>query len=460
MTARVLIVDDIPANVRLMEVLLEAQYYEVKAVLDGAEAALLAESWQPDVILLDVMMPGMDGYQLCKTLKTAPATAHIPVIMVTALTETPDRLRALSCGADEFLSKPVEHEILLARLRGILRLKSVLDEWRARGQAALALGLMVAAPHSLAERPRRALIVDDLMIHGPRLRAVLQERGIECGMVKREPAALAASEEEDFDLIIINLSLLADDPLRLMARLRSKEVTRNTPILLLADAGQRNLVISALNLGANDCIMLPFDDSELLLRADNHIRRKIYQDRLRIDLDSALQMSVMDALTGLYNRRYLDSHLEGFYAHHPAIDFAILMIDIDHFKLINDRHGHRIGDEVLRAVADALRRDLRQDDLIARYGGEEFVVVVKGIDETYARELAEQLRMAIEQVSIETVQVTASIGIAISARAAPRRNLIELADQAMYQAKRHGRNRVIAYSDVSEGDAPLQSLDV
>ena len=191
-------------------------------------------------------------------------------------------------------------------------------------------------------------------------------------------------------------------------------------------------------------LMLPLDESEFLLRARNHIRRKHYQDRLRTDVGTALQLAVIDPLTGLYNRRYLIGHLDGLYADAVNQGFAALMIDVDHFKDINDRHGHRIGDCVLQGVSAILRVNLREVDLVARYGGEEFVVIVAASDENSAVNVAERLRIAIEQALIEPeVRVTVSIGVAASATAFSALSLIEQADSALYEAKRTGKNKSV-----------------
>ena len=141
MTARILIVDDMPANTRLLGAKLAAEYYQVSSARDGFEALSIARDWQPDLILLDVMMPGMDGYECCRQLKDDPVTLHIPVVMVTALGEPGERLRGLEAGADDFLTKPVDYDTLMARVRSLVRLKRLLDEWRARGDTARALGL-------------------------------------------------------------------------------------------------------------------------------------------------------------------------------------------------------------------------------------------------------------------------------------------------------------------------------
>src|SRR3954469_5372151 len=160
MTARILIVDDVPANTRLLEAKLSAEYYQVASAKDGFEALRMAQEWQPDLILLDVMMPGMDGFECCRELKEEPATLHIPVVMVTALGEPGERLRGLEAGADDFLTKPVEYDTLMARVRSLVRLKRLLDESRARGDTARALGLSSTRLEVPAVTGARALIVD------------------------------------------------------------------------------------------------------------------------------------------------------------------------------------------------------------------------------------------------------------------------------------------------------------
>ena len=132
MTARVLVVDDVPANVKLLEARLSAEYFDVSTAYNGAEALTIAERAECDIILLDVMMPDMDGFEVCRRLKANPVTHHIPVVMVTALDQPSDRIRGLEAGADDFLTKPVTDVALISRVRSLARLKMVTDELRMR----------------------------------------------------------------------------------------------------------------------------------------------------------------------------------------------------------------------------------------------------------------------------------------------------------------------------------------
>jgi two-component system cell cycle response regulator len=448
MTARILIVDDVPANTRLLEAKLNAEYYQIATAHDGFEALRLARNWQPDLILLDVMMPELDGYETCRRLKADPSTHHIPVVMVTALGEPSERLRGLEAGADDFLTKPVEYDTLLARVKSLVRLKRMLDEWRLRGETARALGLA----HDLHGIPSvagaRALVVDDWDLGAIAVQDALAREGIVPGRAAGEAEALALTAAIPFDLIVLSLSMANEDPLRLASRLRAADSTHEIPLLLIAEPEQRDRILRGFDLGANDWIVRPVDDNELRVRARNQIRRKFYQDQLRADLGQALEMALTDPLTGLYNQRYLMRHMRGLMAGGQTKGIGVLMMDVDHFKSVNDRFGHAAGDKALKAIAEALRGRIRVFDSIARYGGEEFVVVMPGASEIDAVTAGERLRAAIEAMPFNpltdvTHQLTVSIGVAYTDRLTiTAEALLQSADKAMYRAKNSGRNRV------------------
>ncbi|MCA3628868.1 MAG: response regulator, partial [Methylobacterium sp.] len=163
MTARILIVDDVFANIRLLEARLTAEYFTVVTAMNGPQALDICERGECDMVLLDVMMPAMDGFEVCQRLKSAPATAHLPVVMVTALDSPADRLRGLQAGADDFLTKPINEIALLTRVRSLVRLKHLTDELRARATNSQTLGLPDPLAIAAAEDGRngRILIVED-----------------------------------------------------------------------------------------------------------------------------------------------------------------------------------------------------------------------------------------------------------------------------------------------------------
>ena len=448
MTARVLVVADISANLRLLEAKLLNEYYEVSLAASGPEALATVQRWMPDVVLLDVMMPGMDGYEVCRRLKAQPSTAHIPVVMVTALTDAVERVRGLEAGADDFLSKPVDDATLFARLRALLRMKQVLDAWRLRAETARDLGFEAPPGPSPSVAGARALIINESAVEAEQLTAVLGYDGIEVSVSADSTEAWDLLVDGAFDVVLLSLSLDGGDALRLASRLRAQSVTRDVPVLLVADPGQKGLVLRGFDLGANDHVLRPVDPNELRARVRNQIRRKRYQERLRADLDRSLEMAVTDPLTGLRNRRYVRRHLEGVLRNSGA---AVLMIDVDRFKAVNDTYGHASGDVVLREVAERVRGHLRAADVVARYGGEEFLVVMSAATVDDGMLVAERLRNAIATVAVHAdgheLRITASVGVAAGGIGAQSDDVVGAADTALYRAKKNGRNRVEPATD-------------
>ena len=448
MTARILIVDDVPANTRLLEAKLVAEYYQVSSAKNGFDALTVARDWQPDLILLDVMMPGMDGFECCQLLKDDQVTLHIPVVMVTALGEPVERLRGLEAGADDFLTKPVEYDTLMARVKSLVRLKRLLDEWRARGETARALGLASERVSVPSVAGARALIVDDWDLSAQPVQDALSRDGIIPGRARNESEAMTLSAAIPFDLVVLSLSLAEEDPLKLASSLRAADATHDIPLLLIAEPEERDRLLRGFDLGANDWLLLPLDENELRARSRNQIRRKFYQDRLRADVGTALEMALTDPLTGVYNHRYLMRHLRNLLDGSQVRDLAVLMIDVDHFKRVNDDYGHAAGDQALRTIAETLRNNTRVFDSLARYGGEEFVVVMPGSGADEASAAAERLRAAVECLRFEPnagqhCRLTISVGIAwTTEETRTPEALLRAADLALYGAKRSGRNRV------------------
>ncbi len=443
MTARILVVDDIAANLRLLEAKLLNEYYEVSVAASGQEALATVARWTPDVVLLDVMMPGMDGYEVCRRLKADPDAAHIPVVMITALTDQAERVRGLEAGADDFLSKPVDDATLFARLRALLRVKQVLDAWRLRAETARNLGFEPPPGPSLSVAGARALMVNEDSAETKQLQEVLRADGVDVSSCTDPMEAWETLQDGRHDVVLLSLSLNAGDALRLASRLRAEASTRDVPVVLVADLAQKGLVLRGFDLGANDHVLRPVDPNELRARLRNQIRRRRYQERLRADLDRSLEMAVTDPLTGLRNRRYMRRHLDGVLRDSGA---AVLMMDVDRFKSVNDTYGHAVGDIVLREVAERVRSQLRAADVVARYGGEEFLVVMSGATVEDGRIVADRLRQAISAMPVEaegrSLSVTASLGVAAAEIGANGDDVVSAADAALYRAKANGRNRV------------------
>lgn len=448
MSARILVVDDQPANVRLLEAKLQAEYFDVCTAVDGFAAIELARVEQPDLILLDVMMPRMDGYETCRRLKRDPATRHIPVVMVTALDQRDDRIRGLESGADDFLTKPIDDVTLFARVRSLLRLKTVLDELRFR-ESSDALNSIMSEPVGDDAAVAQAVIISGDSRAAGRYAAAMPPQVRT--QVELDPAAGIAAARRNADLLVVDLTSPAFDGLRLCARIRSDVATRQMPVIAVLNPGDVAQAVRALDLGVNDIIHRPVDPGEMTARVSTQLRRKRYADRLRNQLDESLEMAITDPLTGLHNRRYIASRLRQAMesANHGGAPVSLLIADIDHFKAINDRFGHEGGDRVLRCFAERLLRDLRALDLAARYGGEEFVIVMPGAGKAEARIAAERLRASIAAEPFlvgdaQSTPVTVSIGYAQARTGEDADTLLRRADEALYIAKDGGRNRIEA----------------
>ena len=453
MTARVLVVDDIMANVKLLDARLSAEYFEVLTAYSGLEALEICERERADVVLLDVMMPGIDGFETCRRLKTNPKTQHIPVIMVTALDQPSDKVQGLEAGADDFLTKPVDDIALITRVKNLARLKMLNDEMMMRASTGQQMGIPGGLPDAWATGPvsGRILLVDDHVRSAQRI-AEAMGRQHEL-VVERDPqTALIRAAESAFDLMLVSLSLGGADGLRLCSQVRSLERTRHLPIIIIVEPGDDARLLRGLDMGVNDYLTRPIDKNEMLARVKTQIRRKRHSDHLRSRLEESVELAVIDPLTGLHNRRYMEGHLKTLLdgAHARGRPLSLLIADIDFFKSINDTYGHDAGDAVLKEFAARFRRNTRGIDLACRYGGEEFVIIMPDTDLARACQVGERLRscVAADAFQINTgtyIRVTASVGLATLERPEDTaETLFKRADRALYSAKSSGRNRVIS----------------
>jgi two-component system cell cycle response regulator len=453
MTARVLVVDDILANVKLLEARLSAEYFDVLTACSGKEALDICSRERVDVVLLDVMMPGMDGFETCRQLKANPKTHHIPVVLVTALDQISDKVRGLQGGADDFLTKPVNEIALVTRVKNLARLKVLTDEMLMRALTGRQTGMSedAALIKALSEERARILVVDDEPRSAARLLQWLTPIH-EPLAVQTPQAALSLLAEKEFDLLVVSMALTDADALRLCSQVRSIDRTRHLPIVLLVEPGDEPRLLRALDMGVNDYVMRPIDRNEILARVRTQVKRKRYSDHLRNRLEESIEAAMIDPLTGLHNRRYMETHLATLVADavHTKRSLSVLLADIDHFKRVNDTYGHDVGDVVLKEFSTRFRRNTRGIDLACRFGGEEFLVIMPDTTMSRAYQVGERLRVAIAadafQVSPDLgIQLTASVGIAtLECPEDTPETVFRRADNALFAAKRRGRNRVAA----------------
>jgi two-component system cell cycle response regulator len=454
MSGRILIVDDLATNRIILKVKLNAACHDTIQASTGAQALEVARREQPKLILLDMVLPDISGIEVCRRLRADAATRHIPVVIITASGDRDSRLRALEAGADEFLTKPLNEVILLARIRSLLRAQETENELRLRSESWGQFDLADSeVPFAL---PGRVGLVAADAASALAWRSALAPHVSEQISILTPVTALADTPDGVPDLYIVAADLGSHGKgLRLIADLRSRERSRHAAIALAIDEADPDSAAMALDVGANDLLPMPFDAQETALRVTLHIQRKRRADQLRRTVSTGLRLAITDSLTGLYNRRYAMAHLDRIAARarETGRRFAVMVLDLDRFKAVNDTFGHAAGDAVLETVARRLHDNLRPSDLLARIGGEEFLVALPEATLGTARIAAERLCRVVSDTPVAlpsggTVTVTISVGLALGPDCTPgdtadvARNALAQADAALLAAKTEGRNQV------------------
>ncbi|MDM0087096.1 MULTISPECIES: EAL domain-containing protein [unclassified Variovorax] len=439
--ATILIVDDQLANRRLLEALLAPEGYTTWSAASGREGLARIALEAPDLILLDVMMPDMDGHTMARLLKSRPATSSIPIIMVTALVDRDSRLRSLEAGAEDVLSLPVDRAELWLRVRNLLRLKALSDFQRNHG---VILEQEVRTRTADLQRFRTAMdaTADGIFLIDRATLRFVELNATACSLT-------GYSREE----------LLQRGP----ADLGDGEVDAVRTIVEDVVAGHATHRLADILLRRKDGVMVPvevtrtahrFGDSWAVVVVVRDITaRKKAERRLH-------QMAHYDSLTGLPNRALFYEVLRQSIA--QASDgrgqVAVLFIDLDHFKKVNDTLGHPVGDQLLVQFSDRLWNCLQLRDAVGRLGGDEFaVILVRDDPQAGAVAVAHALHEALREPFVlggRSVVSSASVGISIYPDDAPNaEQLMQYADTAMYQAKQSGRNTSRFFTPQMNADA-------
>ena len=458
MSGRVMIVDPVSTNRIVLKVKLIAARYGVVPCASFAEALGRLDDEKPDLILVEASQLGTGLADFCAQMRQDRRNADIPVLGLGHFTDSYARLEALAAGADDILPKPFCDALLLAMIRSLLRTRDEARETLLTDDTRTALGFS-EGPVGFDHAGSVAIVCDDDLC-SQRFGHLLN------GLRSGQASAITPTEAlEPRGKLVPELFILdarnalarnsIEGVYQLIADLRSRTETRNAAQLVVLPAGSSAMAAMALDLGANAAASADAAPEEMLLRARALLARKAKQDRVRDTLKSGLEAAMTDPLTGLSNRRFAMSHLAGLAerAVETGRNLAVMVLDIDHFKRINDTHGHAAGDQVLIGVAEILRRNLRAVDLVARVGGEEFLIAMPDASAEAAYAAAERLRQKIASSDFGSseagfLNVTLSVGIALGAAGqvvggkSAIEDLILSADAALYRSKAAGRNTV------------------
>jgi two-component system, cell cycle response regulator len=452
----ILIVDDDRMNVKLLDTYLKQEGFNTAGAYDGAEALEKIRENPPDMILLDIMMPGINGYEVTRKLKSDQKTSHIPIILITALDSADDKSKGMAAGADEFLNKPINKPELLARVRSFLKLRVYQEQLanRLRSEQEILRPIDQKSFVEVHQESHRILLVEDNPNDINLFKLYLKNQNYRIDVAHTGEEAILICRQEDVDVVLLDLLLPGVDGYQVCRRLREDDKTRNIQIMMVSSQSDLECKLKGIDLGADEFLVKPIIREELVVRIKALVKKKCYLDQLMNRLESALSVSMTDSLTELYNQTYLKHFMEieirRCERQHESM--AFIMIDIDNFKDYNDKYGHPEGDVLLKQFGRLLKSSIRDIDLAARYGGEEFGIVLPYANKETAKITAERLLNNIRNYSKSEgsnrlhESKTASMGIASypddSETAA---GLIQLADIALYRAKKEGKNQACVY---------------
>jgi two-component system cell cycle response regulator len=453
---RILIVDDEPVNIKVLEAKLPSNEYEVISALSGKEALAKVAYTLPEVILLDIMMPEMDGYEVTRRLKADPKTCHIPIIVITALTDTKDKLQAIDAGAEEFISKPVNTTELIARIKSMLRLRHYREQLDIRSQSEESFTCPVGRgePVPVQTDSPMVLLVEDNESDARLIQSYLHGQPYRVAVATSGEEALLIAEREKIALVLLDIMLPGLNGFEVCKSLRKMEQARNIQIVIITCLNDMENKLRGIDLGADDFLVKPIHNRELTGRINILLKKKAYMDTMCHNYENALNSAIIDGLTGLYNhsyfKRFLDLEIMRSLRHGYPV--SLVMIDVDDFKHHNDTLGHPVGDMILKEFARVIRDNIREIDLPVRYGGDEIAIVLPYCDRENAFNVMSRIRESFashtftDQDHLDPGSVTLSMGIAMSPNDTESpEELIEKADQMLYKAKNEGKDRITVF---------------
>ncbi|OGQ93044.1 MAG: hypothetical protein A2464_00165 [Deltaproteobacteria bacterium RIFOXYC2_FULL_48_10] len=426
-TPLALVIDDSKAVRSTLAAYLKALNFDVRAASDGMQGLITASECLPDLILVDVEMPVMDGFEFCKKLSKEPALKHIPTVVVSGTIDEDQFRKGFRAGAIDFLEKPVSRKALAAIIESV----SVKENISSTGTT-----VILSKDTTLSAILKKTLNFLNSSIHI-------------CTRFDELETYLCVSIP---DIIILDLSE-NEDKLNMCMRTRILLGSDSPVIIAVAGETDRDIMFQCFKYGATEFIIKPFGRDEIKARIENHIKLKKLQDEL-VQKNRILEsLAYKDKLTGLMNRRYFDKALKDEMARAQAehTNLSFLMIDLDNFKQINDMYGHDTGDTVLKEIAAIIIDNVQGNAVSCRYGGEEFCIIYPDTSLAEAIKNGEKIKRycSLKPISSHRIFQTISGGMSSFPETSSAENLVSDADKCLYKAKKAGKNRIIANIEIS-----------
>ena len=482
MAVKVLLVEDSETQLKFLRDGLVQNGFEVETAMNGAEAYKKLFEYIPDIVVSDIMMPVIDGYQLCRMIKNVDETKKIPVILLTVLDKKIDSFWGKKAGAQLFLSKTIDMNELVRNINATLRRYPLTDEYKAN--------IALKANSDNSAQTRLNNILNDLLLKSVfanefrnlsdflNYERILVEKlfSLMSSFVEYSVAGVFFASPDDYAENIlyldtlgrnINKSVLSDVQYDFFKKMEEFRILKNTKFEVVRILLGKETSYEFSDLKSKIIIPLMFDkkliggicfytrqnmDYASFRYFDIMISELLAIFKMKYQYTEKEFMSVLDGLTGLYNRRQFEIGLEQEYnrtKRHPS-DFSLAILDIDFFKKVNDTYGHQYGDYVLKTVASLMKQAFRKTDLLYRYGGEELIMIMPETNIEGAIIPVQRLRRMIEEYDFDyngvTAKVTASIGLTMNYQEfnSPA-DILKSADEALYKAKESGRNRVVLH---------------
>jgi two-component system cell cycle response regulator len=450
---KILIVDDEPKNIKLLSAMLARENFLILTASNGLQAIEMVERELPDVVLLDVMMPLMNGFDVTKVLKNSPLTRSIPIILITALDSPESQALGFEAGAEELLKKPVNAAELIARIKTMLRLKQYQEQLtvRKKSEQHFSIGKEEDEVNKAPERSNQILLVEDNPNDVKLIKAYLSDQDIGLLVTDNGEKAIEIAQRNKIDLIILDVMLPGMNGFEVCRRLKAIEKIQDIPIVFTTSLSDSESKINGTELESDGYIVKPYDKRELIATIQLLLKKKKHLEELRCNYENTINLAINDGLTGLHNHAYFKRALDLEFkrALRQQYNLALMMIDIDNFKKFNDTLGHLAGDMLLREFGHLIKKNIREIDIAARYGGEEFIIILPYVDIEDTLIIARRIQTALASFTLPIEipeafgKVTVSIGLALCPlNANSPEQLIKKADEMLYKAKRTGKNKI------------------